>query len=405
MKRTFFAALASILVIGAAYGQETVRVVFPYYSSETAPFFEAVVEGFEAEYPDIDIELTEVNWDTLLQKLTTDIAGGQAPDVAVIGTRWLTDFVNQGVAEPLEPHLSDDIFDRFIPAFLGPSELEGATYGLPMAASARAMFYNAALLERAGVDDPPATWDEAVEVAQAIRDLDDSVYGFGLQGAEIETDVYFYYAMWSFGGDIIEEDGTSGLDSEPAFEAARLYKRMIDEDLTQPGPTAYSRENVQDLFKQGRVGYMFSAPFLIGQIENEAPDLEYGIAPIPRAETQVTYGVTDSIMMFADSERKEAAAQFLEYLFRADVHLEFTVAEGFLPVLEGEAESDYFQENDQLRIFADLLPDAKFAPNIEGWGEVADTTTTALQGIYLGERDIEPALEDAARRIDRQLRR
>jgi multiple sugar transport system substrate-binding protein len=405
MKRTFFAALTLVLVIGAGYGQETVRVVFPYYSSATAPFFEAVVEGFEAEYPDIDIELTEVNWDTLLQKLTTDIAGGQAPDVAVIGTRWLTDFVNQGVAEPLEPHLSDDVFDRFIPAFLGPSELEGATYGLPMAASARAMFYNSALLDRAGVADPPATWEEAVEVAQAIKDLDDSVYGFGLQAAEIETDVYFYYAMWSFGGDILEEDGTSGLDAEPAFEAARLYKRMIDEGLTQPGPTAYSRENVQDLFKQGRVGFMFSAPFLIGQIENEAPDLEYGIAPIPSAETQVTYGVTDSIMMFADSERKEAAAQFLEYLFRADVHLDFTVAEGFLPVLEGEADSDYFQTNDQLRIFADLLPNAKFAPNIEGWGEVADTTTTALQGIYLGDRDVEPALQDAARRIDRQLRR
>ena len=79
------------------------------------------------------------------------------------------------------------------------------------------------------------------------------VYGFGLQGKEIETDVYFYYAMWSYGGEIIK-DGTSGLDSQAAIEAAKLYKCFIDEGLTQPGVTSNTREDVQNLFKQGKVG-------------------------------------------------------------------------------------------------------------------------------------------------------
>lgn len=406
MSRTMLAGvLFALLLAGITWGQTTLRVVYPFYSDATAPFFENAVEGFEEANPDIDVELTEVNWDTLLQKLTTDIAGNQAPDVAVIGTRWLTDFVNQGVAEPLEPHLGDDVFDRFIPAFLGPSQLEDATYGLPMAASARAMFYNRDLLERAGWSEPPTTWSELEQAAADVDALGDELYGFGLQGAEIETDVYYYYALWSFGGDIVEEDGTSGLDTEAAYQAARLYERLIDQELTQPGPTAYTRENVQDLFKQGRVGFMITAPFLIGQIAEQVPDLPYGIAPIPSEAQQITYGVTDSIMMFASSDVKDAAARFLDFLFEPDVHLEFTVEEGFLPVLEGEAESDYFQNNDELRIFADLLPNAKFAPNIEGWGEIADVTTNALQSIYLGQQDVEAALNAAAARIDRQLRR
>lgn len=408
MRRPLFIGIVAALALslaGLGLSQQTLRVVYPFYSSATAPFFEDLVEGFEEEHPDIDVELTEVNWDNLLQKLTTDIAGNQAPDVAVIGTRWLTDFVNQGIAADLEEHLDGEVLDRFIPAFLDPSRLDGTVYGLPMAASARAMYYNQDLLDQAGLDGPPDTWQEAEEAAAAIDALDEEIYGFGLQGAEIETDVYFYYALWSFGGDILEEDGTSGLDTEAAYEAASLYQRMIEEGLTQPGPTAYSRENVQDLFKQGRVGFMFSAPFLIGQIEEQAPDLDYGIAPIPQAEERGTYGVTDSIMVFESSDAKDAAATFLEYLFRPEVHLDFTVEEGFLPVLEGEAESDYFQENEQLRAFADLLPDAKFAPNIEGWGEVADVTSNALQAIYLGDREVEEALNDAARRIDRQLQR
>ena len=73
-----------------------------------------------------------------------------------------------------------------------------------------------------------------------------------MQGKEIETDVYFYYAMWSYGGEIVK-DGKSGLDSQAAIDAAKLYKGFIDGGLTQPGVTSYSREDVQNLFKQGKV--------------------------------------------------------------------------------------------------------------------------------------------------------
>src|SRR5690606_18566105 len=101
--------------------------------------------------------------------------------------------------------------------------------------------------------------------------------------------------MWSFGGDILTEDGTSSLGSEAALEAANLYKMLIDEGLTQPGVTAYNREDVQNLFKQGRVGMMITAPFLRTQIAEEAPDLDYGVVPVPAGVTSATYGVTDSI--------------------------------------------------------------------------------------------------------------
>src|SRR5690606_1561363 len=191
--------------------------------------------------------------------------------------------------------------------FLEPSVMDGQTYGLPVAASARAMYYNKSLFEQAGVEDVPANRDELKAAAEKIGALGDDVHGFGLQAAEIETDVYFYYAFWSFGGDLIEADGTSGLDTEAGYQAARLYKEMIDQGLTQPGATANSREDVQNLFKQGNVGMMITAPFLSNQIAEEAPDLEYGVAAIPAGPdgARGTYGVTDSIIMFENSQNKD----------------------------------------------------------------------------------------------------
>lgn len=403
-KRTMVVlAILAVALLGITLAQTSIRVVVPYYSAETEPFFRQAVSAFEAENPDIQINLEVVNWDTLFQKLTTDIAGGAAPDVSIIGTRWLTDFVEQGIAEPLDSYMTDDVRARFIPVFLDPSVIDDQVYGLPWTASARAMFYNQDLLDQAGVEEVPETWEELREAARAISENTEA-FAFGLQGAEIETDVYWYYAMWSFGGDIITEDGQSGIASPEAIQAAEFYKQMIDEGLTQPDPTAYNRENIQDLFKQGRLGMVISAPFLIGQLDNEAPDLNYGIAPVPSQEQQVTYAVTDSIMMFSASQAKEEAWRFLEFVFRPEVHIDFTIAESFLPVLTAETEDPYFQENEQLRVFADLLPVARFAPNVPDWERIADHTMTALQQIYLDQVPAEEALGQAESQINRVLR-
>jgi multiple sugar transport system substrate-binding protein len=395
------AAAGLALVIGAssaAQAQTEVRVVLSYYSAQTGPIFEAIAEEFEAKNPDIDIQLEVVNWDNLEQKLTTDVAGGTPPDISIIGTRWLAGYVEEGIAEPLDDYMSDEFRAKFIDVFLEPSVFDGVTYGLPVAASARAMYYNEALFEQAGIAEPPATWDELRSAAEKIKALGDDVYGFGIQGKEIETDAYWYYALWTHGGELIQ-DGKSGIASEAGIRAAELYKSMIDQGLTQPDVTAYNRENMQ-----GRLGIILTGPWLRGQLAEEAPDIEYGIAPIPEGTTKATYGVTDSIIMFADSDVKEEAWKFLEEgAFTDAARREFTLKEGFLPVLKSIAQDPHFADDPQLAAFTSMLPNAKFAPIIPNWEEMADATSRALQRIYLGEAEPEQALGEAAARIDELL--
>ncbi|WP_127143927.1 ABC transporter substrate-binding protein [Pelagibacterium montanilacus] len=400
IKKATLAGAALSLMAGAAQAQ-SVRVTVAEYSSLTGPYFQEAAAAFEEE-TGTAVEIEVVPWDVLLQKLTTDISGGVNADLSIIGTRWLIDFVSEGIAAPLDDMMDADLTDRFIPAFLEPSVMDGQTYGLPIAASARAMYYNTELMEEAGVEAVPETWEELVAAAEQISALDDETFGFGLQGNEIETDVYFYYALWSYGGELIEEDGTSGLDSEAAYEAAALYKSMIDEGLTQPGVTSYSREDVQNLFKQGRVGMMITAPFLSNQIADEVPDLPYGVAAIPAGPDgdRGTYGVTDSIIMFENAQNKEGAMEFLNFIFSPEWRVRFSEGEGFLPVLTAVAEDPAFAEDPDLSQFTGLLPDARFAPVIPGWEEIAAITSDALQTIYLGDGEIEPTLNEAAERIN-----
>ena len=221
-----------------------------------------------------------------------------------------------------------------------------------------------------------------------------------MQGKEIETDAYVYYGLWTHGGDILNEDGTSGLDSPEAIEAASRYKKMIDERLTQPAPTNYNREEVFNLFKQGNLGVIFTFPMLIPQIKEEAPDMNYQIMPFPEAGAKATYGVTDTLMMFADSDVKEAAWKFIEFAYQDEWRSKFDLGEGFLPVTKNVAAMDYFTTDKDVAGFAAGLPYAKFAPTIANWEEIADTTVRALQRVYLGEVSAEEALTAAAAEIN-----
>lgn len=396
-------ASALVLSLATTAAQaDILRVTVAEYSSKTGPYFAEVEAAYEAANPGTDVQIEVTPWNVLLQKLTTDISGGANADLSIIGTRWLIDFVGEGLVAPMDSYMDAEFTGQFFPTFLTPSVMNGKTYGLPIAASARAMYYNKDLLAQAGVSEVPSTWEELASAAAKISALGDGVSGFGLQGNEIETDVYFYYAFWAFGGQLIDDDGTSGLDSEAAYKAAALYKSMIDSGSTQPGATANTREDVQNLFKQGKIGMMITAPFLSTQIAEEAPDLPYGVAAIPAGPdgSRGTYGVTDSIIMFENSKVKDTAWDFLTLLFSQEWRSKFTGGEGFLPVNAAVANEPAFADNADLKEFAALLPDARFAPVIPGWEEVASVTSDALQTIYLGDAEVEAALNSAAAEID-----
>jgi multiple sugar transport system substrate-binding protein len=394
------AVALSLLGTGAASAKTQIRFVVAHYSDATAKTFEQAARAFEAANPDIAVQVEDVSWDNLQQRLTTDIAGGTAPDIAIVATRWILDYAQQGIAEPLDAYMTPAFKDQFIAALLAPSNVGGKIWGLPVMASTRALYYNKDLFDRAGLGAAPATWDALKSDAEQVKLKDGGAYGFAIQGKEIETDTYWYYPFWSFGGELIAQ-GKSGIDSPAGVKAAGLYQNLISQGLTQPSPTGSNREDIENLFKQGRVSMLITGPWLRTQLASEAPKLSYGIAPVPTGTTAATWGGTDSIIMFKSSKVKPEAWKFLtEAVFSPQTRVAFTTSEGFLPVTHGEMDAARIKNDPGLAAFIAMLPHAKFAPQIPGWEQVVDVTSAALQTIYLGEAKPEEALKDAASRID-----
>lgn len=397
----WLAGAFTALAVAVPAHAETVRMTVSFYSAATGPYFEKMAADFHTANPGIDIKIEVVNWSSLLQKLQTDISGGTNADVSIIGTRWLLDFVKDGIAEPLDGAMAPGFKERFIGPFLKPGQIGGKIYGLPIAASARALFYNKAMLTKAGFPDGPKTWDDVTAAAEKIKA--DGGNGFGLMAKGTEVDVYFYYALWTHGGDVLDANQKAAFNSPAGVKALTLYKSMLDRGLTEPGPTNYTREDLQNQFKQGRLAMVMTAPFLINQIAKEAPTLEYGIVPVPTGTTQATYAVTDSVVLFANSKVKPAAMKWLDFLFTAGPRIAFTKGEGFLPTTLDEAKDPAFTENERLKVFVNLLPNARFAPTVTGWEDTAKAVTDAVQSVYLGTATPEAALNAAAAKANQSL--
>ncbi|MEZ5669527.1 MAG: extracellular solute-binding protein [Alphaproteobacteria bacterium] len=408
MRPLMAASLAGALIAGGpvvAQEASPLRVAVPAYGPDTAILFGEIAEAFEAEHPDIDVRIEPHPWDDLFQALSGDLSAGTPPDLAIVGFDWLSELVEEGALAPLEARVGEPFAALFVSPLLDAASFDGHLWALPAATSARALFVNRDLLARAGVGEAPASWAALEEAAAKVAALGDGTAGFALQGSEIETDVYFYHALWSLGGSVIAADGSSGLDGPAALEAARTYRRMIENGLTQAEPTRDNRSDVEALFVEGRAAMAFGGPWLIHALDRAGPGFVWDAVPVPAGSTRATYAVTDSMVLFADAAAPDAALRFMEFAFQPVWRIAFLDRHGFLPATRAELENAREVGDPRLAAFFDSLPDARFTPALESWAEVADLTTNALRRIYAGDATPEDALAATAAEIDRVLAR
>ncbi len=390
---------------GQPAGEKTeVRFLAMEYDTNTRPFMDKLETQFEQANPDIDLRVEVIDWDAGQSKLSTLISAENAPDLANIATKWLPELVNLDVVHPLDDFVSDEMRERFVPKTLRGASYDGKLYGLPIAVSTRALYCNTALLHEVGAE-VPSTWQELLEAARVCSDPDNGVYGFGIQGAKTETDIYFYYFLWANGGTVLSEDHLKASFNSP--EGVEALQFMVDlihkEKVTEPDTTAYDREDLQELFKGGRLAMFITGPWFWGMLEKDVPNLEYELAPIPAQKEQVTMAVTDNLIMFKSCQDKEAAWKFIEFFYDPKLRLEWAETFGMLPELKEVAESDYITDSEQWSLLMSLLPSGRFVPLHPRWGTISDEVRLAMEEAQLQSKSPEEALNAAAERVNAVL--
>jgi multiple sugar transport system substrate-binding protein len=410
-RRALLVAAASISVLAAspasAADQTKLSFLAAEYSAASLPFWEKTVAAFEAANPDVDVTLEVVGWNTMHDTTAQRIAAGTMPDLVNTATIWVPEWVDADAIRPLDKDLvSPEKQADFVPAlFEKGAAYKGKNWGLPIAAAARAVFYNDALMQQAGLDpkSPPKTWDEFKAAVLAIKEKT-GAFGFAFDAKGVRAFRNFGFFLWNNGGDFFDEQGKAAFNSEAGDEAL-TYLVGIAKSGAIPDPLGTTLEDFQPMFEAGRVATMISGNFAIAGINKNAPDMKYSVGAVPTktaATPAVTWGVTDTLVI-SKKAPVDASKRFIEFIFSPAVRTEFDTAEGMLPVLISQQGDPAFQE-EKIKAFMAMIPSSRFDPLHPNYNQMQELVKAAMQAAITGQADPKAALDKAAEEFNRLVK-
>jgi ABC-type glycerol-3-phosphate transport system substrate-binding protein len=388
--------------------EEPVTVSFAFWGDPETPYWQTVVEEFQAVHPNITIELQVVPSEEMFDKLLTQIAAGNPPDSAYVSD-WMTGALaqNDGLVS-LEDYISKSTvieIDDYVPAFLQPARVDEVQYGLPFASETTGLFYRTDRFEEVGLDPnhPPQTWDEFLEYAQKLTNKDENKYGFAVFAPEAAY--YFYPWLWQAGGDQLNPENPNDViwDSPEGQRAADFYA-----NLAQYSPADLLNATSWDgrvSFANGDVGMYMVGAWFAGVLLTEFPDATglWAAAPLPTDQRCATTIAGDHLVIFRDSKNPEAAYKWIEFLSAPENMLEYNLGTPDYPgtllpprtsLLE---DPTLYETRPYMTGFKDNM-DCAYVPTADQprYFEVEEILTEQLSRAFYGEIDGATAVKEAA---------
>ena len=319
MTRTF-KALALATTAAFATPASAVEIEYwQYFFDARVEAMEQLIENFEAANPDITVTMTHFPYADYRTKVAAAIPAGEGPDVVQLFYGWLNDYVEADLITPLptDAFPPEEIDAEFFPMVQAMKGEEGY-YALPTAVRSLALFYNERLFEEAGIDGPPETLEEMVEIAGQLttRDGAGNITQVGLTTGMTAQDHHWFREVLirqNGGEPYLDDYRTVNYNNEAGLAALEFYAGLEEQGVTASG----FMDEPQAAFKAGMAGMHIDGSFRIGSLA-DIRGLEWGVAELPAnaAGERANYSSywVNAITSQAQGEEREAAIKFMQYI-------------------------------------------------------------------------------------------
>jgi multiple sugar transport system permease protein len=217
----------------------------------------AAKKAFEAKFPHIRIEFIKQNEGN---KTETMIAGGDAPDIVLVGPDRLHYYTAANVLRDLTAYMSEadlDDLGSYFPVTLQPFQRDGKVYGVPWGYVPFILFYNKNLFDKYNVayPNPDWTWQDYERAAMAMTrdtDGDGMMDEFGASFAQWQEGYYCW--IYQNGGRVLTPDGSRAtFDDAKVAEAVGFLHKLTRVDKVIPTDVNKPKSTGLNLFEAGRL--------------------------------------------------------------------------------------------------------------------------------------------------------
>lgn len=343
--------LAGSLLVGcSADGRETIR--FTFSKREALEFMNTLVADYNASQDRVRVEMDTSGVDVV----SASFVRGNPPDVMLANYNFevarfvqrcaLSDLSGTDAAATVREDLQP-LMDQY-------GSCPGRISALPYSVMAASVIYNTQIFEDNGLE-VPQTWSELQEVCDALQAAgitpfygtfkDDWTVGQGWYDYAVggSVDVLDFFDAMNAEGAEVGPDSSVSFEkdfAEPMARMTELAATYVNEDAPSRG---YGDGNLA--FSKGEAAMYLQGPWAFGEIAKTAPDLELGTFPLPltddAADLQVRVNMDLAAMIPEGSRHKEAARDFLEYLYQPENIEAYNESQlGFAPTTDAPAPDD-----------------------------------------------------------------
>jgi multiple sugar transport system substrate-binding protein len=380
---------------GGGGDDEVTLTLWAFEGEET--FFPTLIERFQAEHPNVTIEVTEVPEDNYRTKVDTALAAGSPPDLGLVyEPRWF----RAGAVLPLDDVIASEGVDlsAFNQNAMSGCRYEDQVYCVGTYTGSVLLFYNRDIFDAAGVAYPsttdPMTIDEfasvAAQLSQPSEDLSERVWG-------TVGEAPFW---WSDPVTHFSDDGHSadGFINDPA--TVHLYDVMSG--LVRDGYAPTSSESdllgTEDLLATGQFGMAISDN-LVAIETLEAAGIDWGAAPVPvesAGDPVYVSSWTDQIGVFASSEHPEEAKLFAAFVATEGSQLRVELADE-LPLDTSVPGAESWAATNQGRAdVVEVVGQAREAVFVPGFWDVTAPIWDAFDAMSAGDATAQQSLNEIA---------
>lgn len=345
------AASAALVFSGCASGadagsaelsDEPVTLRFTWWGNDVRTAnTEAVIAAFEAENPNITIEPQFTDWNGYWDKLATETAANDTPDIIQMDEKYITTYAGNGALLDLND-LGDQLdLSDFPKTAIDLGSVDGGLYGIPVALNAMSIVANETLLEKAGValpDDETWTWDDLKEAGAAVSAAGGGSY-YGIQSWAFEDSSLKAWAR-QLGDDIYNKKGEVVVKPETL---ASYWEFLLD--LTESGvnPPADASIEAKNAGQSGSYTATNGAAFgtwwnnqLTGLADASGSDMK--LLKLPAMENAEEGWTTYKSSMYwsvsARTEHPAESALFLDFMLNSEEAADLLGAERGIPANE-----------------------------------------------------------------------
>ena len=284
-------------------GSSTDKLVIWTYMNEGEPISiweQSIVDKYASEHSNVEVEIVFCGREiaTQFQTKLNDRDAADFPDIIIQNTGILMSLAKDGLFVPLDEAFTTPAYDQdktwgetFISNLLESMKVDGVNYFVPESMYTHGFFYDAAMFRNLNVE-PPATWDELVELCETLKA--NGITPVPLDGT---TDLYNEWWFIRFAERLVDMDtihsaatGQSKFADEPGFLKAAEYVAYFNEHgYFQDGASGSVFPAAQALFTQGKAGMLFCGAWIPTEMASQTPpDMEMRMFALPEIPDSVS---------------------------------------------------------------------------------------------------------------------